>query len=179
MAEQGTWTICSSIFLYSRIESLAIRFAHAAIKEVDLVKTVQALSEEGIFQVHEFTTVVDQREFPETVGFVLEVTGDIGMAASRSDFARNDACWLGPNANIARQKAFEAIVRTNAKHKDALDSGQLSLPTVRIVKNGTFAGYRRWRGERMNVSVGQMKVPVVMADSDSLAWLMEKIVREL
>ena len=80
---------------------------------------------------------------------------------------------------MARQKAFETIVKTNNKHQDAFDSGQLSLPTVRIVKKGTFAGYRRWRGRRMNVSAGQMKVPVVMADPDSLEWLMEQIIREL
>ena len=84
MAEQGMWRIYFLIFLYSWIHSLAARFAHAAIKEVDLVKTVQTLSEEGILQVHEFTTVIDRRELQETVGFVLEVTGDIGMAPSRS-----------------------------------------------------------------------------------------------
>lgn len=55
------------------------RFPHAAIKEVDLVQTAQMLSAESILQVHEFTTVIDRRELPETVGFVLEVTDDIGM----------------------------------------------------------------------------------------------------
>lgn len=80
---------------------------------------------------------------------------------------------------MARQKVLESLVAMNAKHQDAFDSGQLRLPTVRIVKNGTFARYRRWRGERLNVSVGQMKVPVVMADPDSLEWLMKQIATEL
>ncbi|KIM56354.1 hypothetical protein SCLCIDRAFT_243824 [Scleroderma citrinum Foug A] len=150
------------VFRYYGRSSLAIQFPHAVIKEVDLVKVVQALSQEDIVQVHEFTTVVDRRELPETVGFVLEVTGDIG-----------------PNANIARQKALDVLVTTNGEHQGAFDAGLLRPPTIRIVKYGTFAGYRRWRGERLNVSVGQMKVPVVMADTDTLNWLAEQIVREL
>ena len=42
------------------------------------MRTVQAISDEGVMQVHEFTTVIDRRELPETVGFVFEVTGEIG-----------------------------------------------------------------------------------------------------
>ena len=90
----------------------------------------------------------------------------------------HDAIGIGPNANMARQKVFEALVTTNDKHQTAFESGQLRLPTVRIVRHGTFAYYRRWRGERMNVSAGQMKVPIVMTDPDSLEWLMEQVVRE-
>lgn len=164
------------------MRSLAIQFPHAAIKEVDLVKVVQAISGEDILRVHEFTTVVDRRELPETVGFVLEVTDDIGMVSSPHSAPLHMMLTLslaGPNANIARQKAFEVLVTTNGEHQCAFDAGRLRLPTIRIVKYGTFAGYRRWRGERMNVSAGQMKVPVVMVDPDSLNWLAEKIVREL
>lgn len=164
------------------MRSLAIQFPHAVIKEVDLVKVVQALSQEDIVQVHEFTTVVDRRELPETVGFVLEVTGDIGMVSSLRSAAQQmmlTPSLAGPNANIARQKVLDVLVTTNGEHQGAFDAGLLRLPTIRIVKYGTFAGYRRWRGERLNVSVGQMKVPVVMADPDTLDWLAEQIVREL
>ena len=60
------------------VQSLAIQILHAAIKEIDLMRTVQAINKEGIMQVHEFTTVIDRREVPESVGFVFEVTGEIG-----------------------------------------------------------------------------------------------------
>ena len=63
------------------VRSLAIQIPHAAIKEVDLVRTVQAINEEGIMQVHEFATVIDRREVPESVGFVFEVTGEIGKVS--------------------------------------------------------------------------------------------------
>ena len=62
--------------------SLAIRFPYAAITEADLVKVTQAIDGEDILQVQEFTAVHDRRELPETVGFILEITGDTGTACS-------------------------------------------------------------------------------------------------
>lgn len=81
--EQGKWSEMihrsALICLYSWIQSLAARFPHATIKEVDIVKIAQMVCAEDILQVHEFTAVIDRRELPETVGFVFEITGDIGM----------------------------------------------------------------------------------------------------
>ncbi|KAL4080504.1 GH3 auxin-responsive promoter [Scleroderma citrinum] len=151
----------SPVFKYHGRLSLAIRLPYAAITEVDLQKVTQAITKENV-HVQEFTTVVDRRELPETVGFILEITGDIGLGAIS-----------------ARQKAFEALVMTNDEHQSAFDTGRLRLPTIRIVKHGTFADYRRWQGEKLNVGVGQIKVPVVMTNPNSYEWLAERVVREL
>ena len=48
--------------------------------EAELLKMIQAISGENIVQVHEFTSILDRRELPETVGLIVEITGDIGMA---------------------------------------------------------------------------------------------------
>ena len=61
--------------------SLAIRFHHAIITEAHLVKVIQAFTGEDVLPVKEFTSVRDRRELPETVGFVVELTGDMGMAS--------------------------------------------------------------------------------------------------
>ena len=46
------------------------------------MKVVQAINGEDMLRVQEFTTVLDRRELPESVGIILETTGDAGMASS-------------------------------------------------------------------------------------------------
>ncbi|KIM56348.1 hypothetical protein SCLCIDRAFT_1220383 [Scleroderma citrinum Foug A] len=152
----------SPVFRYHGRKSLAIRSQYAIITEGDLMKVTQAINGDDNLRVQEFTTVLDRRELPETVGIILEIAGD-----------------TGPNANLARQKAFEALLSTNDDHQREFDAGRLRLPTIRIVKPGTFSDYRRWRGEKLNTGIGQIKVPVVMVDPASIEWLEERVVKEL
>ncbi|KAI6011784.1 GH3 auxin-responsive promoter [Pisolithus marmoratus] len=152
----------SPTFKFYGRKNLAIRFPYAAITEAHLISVVQAIDTENILKVQEFTTVLDQCEIPQTVGFFLEIIGDIG-----------------PSAKLARQKAFEALVTTNEDHRYALDTGRIGLPTVRIVRPGTFAEYRLWRGESMKTGVGQVKVPVVMLNEGQQQWIVERVVTEL
>ena len=58
------------------------------------MKMIQAINGEDI-QVQEFTSILDQRELPETVGLILEITGDIGMASClRSVALHRILIWL-------------------------------------------------------------------------------------
>lgn len=132
------------------------------ITEADLVSVIHAISGEDIVEVQEFTTVVDDRKFPQTVGFFIGIAGDIG-----------------PNVKSARQKAFAALAATSEEHQIAFDTDELGLPTIRIVKPGTFTEYRRWRGESMKFGVGQIKVPVVLSDSKAQEWMEERVMMEL
>ncbi|KAL4066057.1 GH3 auxin-responsive promoter [Scleroderma citrinum] len=152
----------SPVFRYCARKNLAIRLYYAMITEADLVKVIQAINRQDMMEVHEFTTALDQRELPATVGLFVEITGDLGL-----------------NAHLSREKAFEALVTTNYEHQAQLNFGGLRLPTIRILKHGTFMEYRQWRGESMNVGVNQLKVPVVMWDPNALAWLIERVVREV
>ena len=62
-----------------------IRSQYAIIMEADLAKVTQAINEEDMLHVQEFTTVLDRRELPETIGIILEITSDIGMSSLRSE----------------------------------------------------------------------------------------------
>ncbi|KAF8836518.1 hypothetical protein BDN67DRAFT_320800 [Paxillus ammoniavirescens] len=150
----------SPVLKYLGRKSLSIRFPHALISDSDLVAAIQTMSSEDIIQVHEFTTIVDDRTLPATVGYFVE-----GQ--------------LGPNAHLAPQKLFHALVATNSEHQRALDDGRTRLPTIRIVKPGTFMEYRRWWGEKMNLGAGQSKVPVVLTKSATQEWFREKVLQEL
>ena len=66
------------------MHSAAIRSQYAIITEGDLVKVTQAINEEDMLRVQEFTAVLDRRELPETVGIILEITGDIGVPSLHS-----------------------------------------------------------------------------------------------
>ncbi|KIJ06317.1 hypothetical protein PAXINDRAFT_103419 [Paxillus involutus ATCC 200175] len=150
----------SPVFKYTGRKSLSIRFPHALISESDFVSAIQAISSEDIIQVHEFTVVVDDRELPATAGYFVE-----GPLGSRSHFAR--------------QKLFEALDATNIAHRRALDNGRIRLPTIRIVKPGTFMEYRQRKGKKLNFGAGQIKVPVVLSESACKEWLEERVVEEL
>lgn len=60
-----------------------------------------------------------------------------------------------------------------------LKDTRVRLPTVRIVRSGTFSEYRQWRAEKVNVGPGQLKVPVVLVDETSKEWILERVVGEL
>ena len=63
------------------LRSSVIELPHASIMEAEFLKMIQAINGENIVQVHEFTSVLDRRELPETVGLIIEITGEIGMAS--------------------------------------------------------------------------------------------------
>ncbi|KIJ05378.1 hypothetical protein PAXINDRAFT_21352 [Paxillus involutus ATCC 200175] len=150
----------SPVFKCSGRKSLSIRFPHVLISDSDLVAAIQAISSEDIIQVHEFTVVVDDRELPTTVGYFVEGS-------------------LGSKSHLAPQKLFDAFVAMNAAHQRALDNDRIRLPTIRIVKPGTFMEYRLRKGEKLNIGAGQIKVPVVLSESASKEWLEERVVQEL
>ncbi|KAI9568804.1 GH3 auxin-responsive promoter [Boletus coccyginus] len=155
------------VFKYSGRRSLAIRLAHAQITDDQLLAAIHAFNDdaaasEDAIRVLEFTTMIDDRALPPTVGFVVELAGP-----------------LGPNAHLAPERLFDALVATNVDHARAREHGQMRLPTIRVVGPGTFADYRRWKGESVNVVSGQIKVPLALVQPAAQAWILERVVREL
>ena len=67
------------------MRSLAIRSQYAIITEADVIKVIQAINEEDMLRVQEFTTVLDRRELPETVGIIVDIGGDIGTPSLHSE----------------------------------------------------------------------------------------------
>ena len=85
----------------------------------------------------------------------------------------------GPNAHLAPQQLFDALVATDIAHQRALQPEQIRLPTIRIVKAGTFSAYRLWRAEMLNMSSGQAKISLVLMDPAAQAWILDMVVQEL
>ena len=57
--------------------------------------------------------------------------------------------------------------------------GQIRIPTIWIVKAGTFAEYRQWKGENANIASGQIKVPLIVLDPTVQEWILERVIQEL
>ena len=161
---------------------MAIRLIRGVISETNLVDVIQAINSQWAMEVHEFTTVLDHRTSPPTVGFFLEITGDVTgalMAIFHDRVCKTDAD-PGVNAQLSKQAAIEAFLAINSYHRADIDiGGSLRAPTIRIVKSGTFMEYRRWKVDTTGVGISQVKVPAVMWDSNALQWMAERVVREL
>ena len=161
--------------------SLAIRLIPGVINETDLVNVIQAINRQGAMEVNEFTTVLDHRASPPTVGFFLEITGDVTgtLRAIFHDWVCNTDAGPGVNAQLTKQAAIEAFLAISSQHRVQIDIGRLRAPTIRIVKPGTFMEYRQWKVDTRGVGISQVKLPVVMWDSNTLQWMAERVVREL
>ncbi|KAF8839600.1 hypothetical protein BDN67DRAFT_969812 [Paxillus ammoniavirescens] len=148
------------IVVTTRDGFLSIRFPYMSVPDSDLIAAIQAISSEDVIQVHEFTTFLDDRKLPTTVGYFIEGP-------------------LGPNSHLAPQKLFNALAAIDHNYKDAVNQAHAGPPTIRIVKPGTFMDYRRWRSEKMDLVAGQIKVPVVLLDCATQEWILERVISEL
>ena len=182
----------TSVHLYSYATDMAsdvwdrltIRIPSMQITDSQLLAAIQTLSSDDTIRVQEFTTALDDRTPIPAVGFFIELGGPLG-ASMHSHVAWCRAVThqfnhtTGPNAHLARQKLFDALVVTNIEHKRGLEQGKINLPTIRIVKAGTFREYRHWKGEHSNIASGQIKVPAVLLTPTVQEWILERVVQEL
>ncbi|KAG9312101.1 GH3 auxin-responsive promoter [Chiua virens] len=143
------------VFKHFGRRSLTLRFTDRQITDGQLLAVVEGVSSDDVIRVLEFTTVMDDRTLPHAVGFFVELAGPLG------------------------QRFFDALVATNAEHRRAHDLGRMSLPTIRIVRPGTFTEYRHWKAEIANVGSGQIKVPPVLHQPNEQDWIVERVVQEL
>ncbi|KIJ24986.1 hypothetical protein M422DRAFT_194022 [Sphaerobolus stellatus SS14] len=136
-----------------------IRMADATVPAMVIVNAILSTTEDTVGRVMEFTSYVDSRAKPSTLGYVVELDGDIGKC---------------PNPSLARHQVLEVLKSQHESIRRNIDMDKMSLPTIRIVKHGTFADYRRWRVESAGISLTQVKVPVVLKDETLLEWLFKR-----
>ncbi|KAI6030598.1 hypothetical protein F5J12DRAFT_801627 [Pisolithus orientalis] len=55
----------------------------------------------------------------------------------------------------------------------------MQIPTIRVLKPGTFGEYRQWKIEVANAGSGQAKVPVLLSDNTAREWMLARVQREL
>ncbi|GJJ10575.1 hypothetical protein Clacol_004802 [Clathrus columnatus] len=134
---------------------------HTRLPGTVLTNAIFSTTEDTIGRVVEFTSYLDTRPEVPTVGYVVELDGDIG-----------------PNPALARQQVLEVLRAQHVNIPRLIDTNKMSLPTIRVVKHGAFADYRHWRVESLGISVTQVKVPTVIKDETLLERLLKGIVYE-
>lgn len=147
-------------YLHRRDGSLGLAYG-TACTESQLTDAIISASERWIGQIIDFTVVADDRDTPVTYGYLVEIGGNIGT-----------------EAKMATQQIFEDLMENNEYHM-AFWQGRARKPTVRLVKKGTFTEYRRQKCENTNVSMAQVKVPIVLSDPSFREWLLQKVTMEL
>jgi hypothetical protein len=85
----------------------------------------------------------------------------------------------GPRAALAPETIKNYLCTANSNYAKDLEGGRVGLPTVRVVRKGTFMEYRAWKIKQMGISFVQIKVPIVTWDKELVAWLEERVDTEL
>ncbi|KAG0700097.1 GH3 auxin-responsive promoter [Suillus ampliporus] len=154
-----------------------IRLETALVTEAQLVESICSATQDTIGQVTEFTCFKDVRKLPHTIGFFVELAQEPDMSNSPT------AAMLGTTSRqLARQRLADALSSTHQRIESEIDCGALGMPTICVVKSGTFTEYRRWRGtsgEAATIGSCQVKVPVVMSDPIAQEWIMKRVELEI
>lgn len=80
---------------------------------------------------------------------------------------------------MAPQVVLETLMASSLECRVSFWQGRLRKPTIRLVEKGTFVGFRGWKCDKAGISVGQVKVPVVISDETSKEWFLSKVIMEL
>jgi len=166
---------------YQKRRNQSLRLSHALITEADVMVSVAGIEK---FDQAEFTTWLDDRFVPPTVGFFIEVNIDnvngtqfpisINLSTTPLMFA-NAAKWL----SSTRETIMRGLSSHNASFVDGISECRSSWPTVRIVAPGTFAEFRLWKGRVNGAGCSQVKVPIIMTDEKAQVFVLERVVMEL
>ncbi|KIJ14813.1 hypothetical protein PAXINDRAFT_134449, partial [Paxillus involutus ATCC 200175] len=133
------------------MSSIERRYPEMRIDDVTLpakliVNAIISTTEDTIGRISEFTSYVDSRAKLPTLGYVVELDGDIG-----------------PNPSLARSQVLEVLKGQHENIQRNIDN-KMGLPTIRIVGHGTFADCRHWKVESTGISLTQVKIPVILKD---------------
>lgn len=148
-------------YLHRRDGGLVMAFG-TTCTESQLTSAIVSAANRWIGQIIDFTIVGDDRDTPITYGYLVEIGGEIGK-----------------DAKMATQSTFEELMAANDEFRTAFWQGRARKPTIRLLEKGTFAEYRQQKCSKTNVSISQVKVPVVLSDPIFREWLLEQVVSEL
>ncbi|KAG2120452.1 GH3 auxin-responsive promoter [Suillus discolor] len=147
-------------YLHRRDGSLNLAYG-STCTESQLTNAIVSASERWIGQIIDFTVVADDRIAPVTYGYLVEIEGEIGKDAKK-----------------AVQHTFEDLAKNNEYHLAFLQARRRK-PTIRLVERGTFTEYRRQKCDKTNISMGQVKVPIVLSNETFKEWFLQRVVMEL
>ncbi|KAG1795430.1 GH3 auxin-responsive promoter, partial [Suillus plorans] len=147
-------------YLHRRDGSLNLAYG-STCTESQLTDAIVSASERWIGQIIDFTVVADDRIAPVTYGYLVEIEGEIGKDAKQ-----------------AVQHTFEDLAKNNVYHLAFLQA-RGRKPTIRLVERGTFTEYRRQKCDKTNISMGQVKVPIVLSNETFKEWFLQRVIVEL
>ncbi|KAG0708384.1 GH3 auxin-responsive promoter [Suillus ampliporus] len=156
----------SPVMRFVRRRNVEIRLDTASVTEAQLVQSICSTTQDTIGQVTEFTCFKDIRKLPYTIGFFVELTQEPGMLSTTS-------------RHLAKQRVADALSSMNDHIRWDYDRGAMGIPTIRVVKPGTFMEYRKWRFEAAAIGTCQVKVPVVMSDPIAQDWMTNRVELEI
>ncbi|KAG1731727.1 GH3 auxin-responsive promoter [Suillus lakei] len=147
-------------YLHRRDGSLGLAYG-STCTESQLTNAIISASKRWMGQIIDFTIVDDDRDTPVTYGYLVEIGGKIGE-----------------DARMGTQQIFEDLM-TNNEFRVAFWQGRARKPTIRLVEKGTFTEYRRQKCDKTYISMGQVKVPIVLSDTSFKEWLLQRVIMEL
>ena len=164
------------------------------VTEQELRAAVSSMVSTTLVNVVNWTTMIDDRCVPATIGFFVELAGDHGMydfytlTVFSSLTKRACSLWVirigyipVSDLVLAPERALEQLSRSNENIAWALAHDLFRKPTVRLVRPGTFSDFLQLKldeGSNTN-SVGQVKVPIVLPKAEYVAWFSNRVVQEL
>ncbi|KAI5989834.1 GH3 auxin-responsive promoter [Pisolithus marmoratus] len=145
------------IIRYCERRNVITWMAGGTLTESHITDAILAV-QDTLAPIIEFTAIIDSRSGVPTLGYLVEVHGE-----------------LHPEAAKAPMKLHNELCRLN----EEFEPRRMQVPTVRVLEPGTFGEYRQWRIEMTNSGSGQVKVPVLMSDNAAQEWILARVRREL
>jgi len=90
-----------------------------------------------------------------------------------------NAGFLGTSPHLAKQRLLDGLSNANENFRNGYDAEWFGMPTIRVVKPGTFLEYRKWRGETAAIGTCQVKLPVVLTDTAAQEWITNRVELEI
>lgn len=144
------------IIRYFERRNVTTWMAGGVLTEQRITTAILAV-QDTLAPIVEFTAIIDGRSGIPTLGYFVEVHGE-----------------LHPEAAKAPMKLHEELCRLN----EEFDPQRMQIPTIRLLEPGTFAEYRKWKIEMSNSGSGQTKVPVLLWDNTAQEWMLARVRRE-
>ncbi|EIW76626.1 hypothetical protein CONPUDRAFT_63751, partial [Coniophora puteana RWD-64-598 SS2] len=130
---------------YKERRGQSMRLPHALITQTDVAES--AATVDGLKQA-EFTTWLDDRKVPPTVGFFVEASPDD----------------TGRIPSSARDALMQGLIEVNENFAIGAHKGSSVKPSIRIFSPGSFSEFRAWKGALNGTGSSQIKVPLIMVD---------------
>ncbi|KAG1733279.1 GH3 auxin-responsive promoter [Suillus lakei] len=156
----------SPIVKFVHRRDAVIKFDGAFVTEDQLLQSIHSATKDTIGQAIEFTCFKDIRKLPVTVGFFVEL-------------AQEPAAGLFKHRHQARQRLLDALSSANENIGQAYRAGLFGMPTIRVVKPGTFMEFRKRKGDASAMGTSQTKAPLVMSEIAAQEWMTNRVELEI